>query len=253
MPAPDAFRMIDLDLRDPHVFADVPVFGCSDFTDDPLPVGLGPSFNETLQTAIETDGDGDGFLDFSYILGFRPFADPASGLRIDAGCGACTDPPASTVCDWDREVAIPRTTSYDTIEAGLCLDALPGTTSGYSPAVPATSGPCMVTNLGQAPILILVVAGVAIELEDGQIAGALIGDPVFRTEGLVRGFLSEAIADGIVLPINGGIALSSLLPGGTGNCSPGDDRDMNDGVSGWWFYLEQISEEVAFIGDRPDF
>jgi len=80
----------------------------------------------------------------------------------------------------------------------------------------------MVTNFGAAPIVILVIAGVAIELEEGRIAGDLIGSPVFRTEGLLRGFLSEAVADGIVLPINGGIILSSLLPGGTGCCSTGE-------------------------------
>ena len=249
LPTPDAFRVIDLDLRDPHVFADVPGFGCSDFTDDPLPLGLGPSFNDSLQTAIETDDDGDGFLDFSYILGFRPFSESAVSLRLDAGCGSCTDPPATTTCDWDRELAIPRTTRYDAVPSGLCLAPLAGTTSGYIPAVPTTSGPCFVSENGITPIVILVVAGVPIELEDGQVAGGLIGTPVFRTEGLMRGFLSEAVADTIILPINGGIVLSSLLPGGTGSCAPGDDRDLNGGVSGWWFYLEQVSETVAFIGD----
>jgi hypothetical protein len=126
---PDAFRMLDLDLRDPHVFVDIPGFGCLDFTDEELPLGLGPSFNDLLQTAIETDSDLDGFLDFSFILGFRPFSEAAVDERIDAGCGQCTDPPATTVCDWDRTVAIPRTTSYDALTAGTCLEALPGTTS----------------------------------------------------------------------------------------------------------------------------
>jgi hypothetical protein len=249
-PAPDVFRILDLDLRDPHVFVDVPPFGCLDFTDTALPAGLGPSFNDSLQTAIETDDDGDGFLDFSFVLGFRPFSDSGTGLRIDAGCGLCTDPIASTVCDWDREMVIPRTTTYGALTSGLCLESIPGTTSGYSPSVPATSGPCVVTDIGLAPILVLVVEGVPIILEDGQLAGSLVGDPVFRLEdGLMRGFLSETDADGIILPVGGGIALSSLLPGGAGSCAPGDDRDMNHGVSGWWFYLEHVAETAAFVGD----
>lgn len=249
-PSPDAFRVLDLDLRDPHVFTDLPVFGCVDFTDMPLPAGLGPSFNETLQGSIETDGDGDGFLDFSFMLGFRPFSETAVDLRIDVGCGLCTDPPASTVCDWDRREVIPRTTTYDSLPAGPCLGPLPGTTSGYSPAVPVTTGPCVVTDIGLAPILVLVIEGVVIVLEDGRLAGSLVGDPVFRLEGgLMRGFLSEAVADTIVLPVNGGIVLSSLLPGGSGSCAPCDDRDLHEGVSGWWFYLEHEAEVAGFIGD----
>jgi hypothetical protein len=251
LPLPDAFRVLDLDLRDPHVFIDIPVFGCVDFTDDDLPAGLGPSFNDSLQTALETDGDGDGFLDFSFILGFRPFAETAADERIDAGCGLCTDPPAATTCDWDRAFAIPRTTTYDGITAGVCLDALPGTTSGYSPAVAGTVAPCVRTDIGLVPIIVLVVEGIAIVLEEGQIAGTLVGDPVFRLEGgLVRGFLSEAVANTIMLPSPlGDIPLSSLLPGGQGNCAAGDDRDLLEDVSGWWFYLEHVAEEVNFIGD----
>ncbi len=251
LPAPDAFRVIDLDLRDPHVFVDVPGFGCVDFTDDELPLGLGPSFNDSLQTAIETDGDFDGFLDLSLILGFRPFAETATDLRIDAGCGLCTEPLATTVCDWDREVAIPRTTTYDGLTAGTCLEALPGTTSGYTPPVPTTVAPCVVTDVGPVPIFILVLDGVPIILDEGRLSGSLVGEPVFRLDnGLARGFLSEAVADTILLPgPTGDIVLSSLLPGGSGNCAAGDDRDLLDGTSGWWFYLEQIAEEVTFVGD----
>jgi len=251
LPPPTAFRVIDLDLRDPHVWIDIFPFGCVDFTDDALPAGLGPSFNESLQTAIESDDDGDGLLDFSLILGFRPFSETGVDQRIDAGCGLCTDPPATTTCDWDRRVAIPRTTSYDGLAAGLCLDALPGTTSGYDPPVAPTLAPCVVTDIGLVPIVIVVIDGVPIILEDGQISGSLVGTPVFRLEdGLVRGFLSEQVANSIVLPGPAGdVVLSSLLPGGQGSCAVGDDRDVLDGRSGWWFYLEQVAEETDFVGD----
>ncbi len=251
LPPPDAFRVVDLDLRDPHVFADIPGVGCVDFTDEELPLGLGPSFNDSLQAAIEGDEDGDGFLDFSQILGFRPFSESAVDERLDAGCGACTAPLATTSCDWDRTLVIPRTTTYDALSAGVCLEPIPATTSGYLPAVPTTVAPCVVSDVGPAPILVLVLDGVPIVLEEGRFSGSLVGEPVFRLEeGLVRGFLSEAVADTIVLSGPGGdVVLSSLLPGGAGNCAPGDDRDQLDGVSGWWFYLEQVAEAVAFTGD----
>ncbi len=251
LPAPDAFRIVSLELRDPHVFVDLPVFGCVDFTDDPLPAGLGPSFNDSLATAIDGDDDGDGFLDLSLILAFRPFDATASDERLDAGCGLCTDPAATTVCDWDLEVAIPRTSPYDGLAAGTCLEPLAGTTSGYSPPVPTTVAPCVVSEISPAPLLVLVIDGVPIVLEESQLSGSLVGAPVFRLEdGLVRGFLSEAVADTIQLPGPAGpITLSSLLPGGTDSCAPGNDRDLLDGVSGWWFYLEQDAEAVPFIGD----
>ena len=39
------------------------------------------------------------------------------------------------------------------------------------------------------------------------------------------------------LPVVGGRSLGSLLRGGTGNCMSGSDKDTNNGVVGWWFYL----------------
>src|SRR5688572_21494438 len=47
-----AFRLTDLDLRDPHLY--VEFLGCRDVTDTQL---VGFSVNNELQTAIQTDGD----------------------------------------------------------------------------------------------------------------------------------------------------------------------------------------------------
>ena len=59
--------------------------------------------------------------------------------------------------------------------------------------------------------------------------------------GLLRGFISETDADNTImpasLPLVGGQPLSALLAGGTNNCAPHSDIDINQGVSGWWFYL----------------
>ena len=61
------------------------------------------------------------------------------------------------------------------------------------------------------------------------------------TDGLLLGFLLESEADAILIPADipvvGGQPLSALFPGGTGNCSGGDDRDVHMSESGWWLYF----------------
>ena len=67
----------------------------------------------------------------------------------------------------------------------------------------------------------------------------------------MRGFVSETDADNTILPaglpIIGGLPLSALLPGGTGNCAAHDDRDMLEGVRGWWFYLNFSAERIQAL------
>ena len=54
--------------------------------------------------------------------------------------------------------------------------------------------------------------------------------------------MSETVANATVLPMDlpvlGGSPISSLLPGGTGNCASHDDRDTHNGEMGWWFYAD---------------
>ncbi|HEX4954957.1 MAG TPA: hypothetical protein VF017_16325 [Thermoanaerobaculia bacterium] len=242
-------RISDLDLRDPHVFAPVPVVGCWDFTDQALPFGLGPSFNEQLATSITTDGDGDTFLDLSLLHQFRPYDALAASLRLDVGQGLCTAPVAGTNCAPDPSF-IPRTTVYDGFSAGPCLGALAGTTSGYTPAVATIAPPCFVSQPAHHSLptgtLILPLRG----LQLSATLGATPGDPF--PAGLLRGFLRESDAAGVLLPaelpIVGGQPITVLLPGGQGSCAAGDDRDLFEGVSGWWFYLAYTAEPVPWAG-----
>jgi hypothetical protein len=250
LPAADAYRYSDLDLRDPHLFVDTIVFGCNDFTDNDLPLGLAPSVNSQIATLITNDGDGDGLLDLSALLLFRPYDAAAGGGRLDQAGGACTAPLAGTNCALDG-LSVPRTTSYDALGAGTCLAALAGTTSGYLPAVPAPAGPCFVS----APITAqLGLLGVAVPLSEVQVAAeALSGAPPAGFQaGLLRGFLRESDADLLLLPpelpLVGGQPVSVLLPGGSGNCAAGDDRDLLAGESGWWFYFELTADEAAYTG-----
>ncbi len=245
----EVFRFSDLDLRDPHLFVTIPVFGCTDFTDQDLPFGLGPSFNSQLATLITSDGNTDGFLDLSSLLEFRPFDAAASGLRLDLASGLCAAPFPPASCDPDP-TTVPQTAAYSAQAAGTCLAPVAGTTSGYTPAVGATPGPCFVS--APRPVT-LSLNGLPLPLRGTQLAGRLLDSPPTAfDQGLMMGFLRETDADAILLPPEvpqvGGQPLSVLLPGGSGNCAAGDDRDTFEGQSGWWFYFAFTADAVAFTG-----
>jgi hypothetical protein len=250
-PAPDVYRAADLDLRDPHVFIDVTGFGCQDFTDVPAGGGFVPPLNDLLAAAVTADGDGDGLLDASVLLGFRPLDMLAAGERLDRGLGDCTAPLAGTVCDW-RIPPVPVTTTYDGLAAGDCLAPHPGTTSGYLPAPAAPAAPCFTSAPREVALVLL---DIEIELIASQVGAEFLGGPppASLESGLLLGFLTEAAANSILLPadlpIVGGQPISVLLPGGAGNCAPGDDRDLHQGQSGWWFYFDLRAEPAPFVGD----
>lgn len=243
---PDVFRFTDLDLRDPHVFVDLSPL-CLDFTDTPIPL-TDISFNDNLQVLLNSDEDMDGLVDLGLLLLFRPLDVLAMGEQVDFQAGDCNIDGSG--CDTTPDTA-PAVLTYDGIDTGTCLDVLGGTTSGYSPVVTPVAGPCFTTV---AETLVVDLLGIPVTLQEGQIAGTFVGDPVTTlSPGLMRGFLSETDADSILipadLPIIGGQPFSVLLPGGTNNCAPGDDRDMLDGVSGWWFYFQVVGQEVVFTGN----
>jgi hypothetical protein len=249
-PPPEAYRAADLDLRDPHVFIDTGL-GCDDFTDDPILGGLAPSFNDLLETAITGDDDGDGLLDLSLVFGFRPLDVLAAGERLDRGLGACTEPLAGTTCDW-LIPPVPVTTAYDGLAAGDCLAPHPGTTSGYLPAPATPAAPCFTSAPRE---ITLVLLETEVELIASQAGAEFLGGPppASLENALLLGFLTEATANSILLPpelpIVGGQPISVLLPGGAGNCAAGDDRDLHQGESGWWFYFAYRAEPVPFTGD----
>ena len=243
-----AFRFSDLDLRDPHLFFSF--LGCRDFTDTAI---SGYSFNGQLQTHIQTDGDGDGILDESFVLVFDPVDPSASTSQLIYEQGlSCTAPMASTTCDGNTGIAIPVTVTQQT--GGTCLSALAGTTHPYVPAITASTSPCFVTNPFS---LSMQVGGIPLPLSSVQIGGSFSGSPVDHlVNGLMRGFLSQADADATILPASfpllGGQPLSKMLAGGTGACPTYSDKDVNDGVSGWWFYFNYVAAAVSYTGPRLD-
>ncbi len=239
-----AFKMTDLDLRDPHVY--VNFIGCRDVTDTQL---VGFSVNNELQTNIQTDGDNDGLLDLAPTLVFRNFTQAAAATQpVELHFADCTAPQASTSCTPSGGMVVMATATN--MAAAQCLTFLPGTVRPYVPAITSTGAPCFVTS---PATVTLDLGGIPITLRDARIAGTYVGNPASSTNnGLLMGFISEADANNTIIPnsfpLVGGMPLSALLPGGTNNCAAHNDKDVNNGTMGWWFYLNFPTARVPWSG-----
>jgi len=236
------YRTTQLALRDPHVFVDVPVFGCVDFTDTPIPV-VNVSFNGTLADMLNMDGNGDNLLDLNILQGLDRFNPEGVGQMVNPLNGVCDAPaPPDSCLLQPSTIAAIATTNITT---GLCLQSIAGTTSAYTPAVPMVQDACFVSSVTNNQ---LSLGGVVVPLLEAQFGFGWSEDQLLP--GLNLGFLREVDADATLLPdglpLIGGQPLSSILPGGQGSCAAGDDRDMLNGELGWWFYTEAMAQQVAF-------
>lgn len=222
---PLAMRINELTLMDPHIF----VLAGVDLTN---------TVNELIADEVTMDGDDppDGNLDVSFVLRFTPYNPDASSTPLDLVFPDCTAPMASTSCT--ATDAPPVDLTANNMNA-VCLDALPDTTGGYQPPLQPATAPCFATD----PIDITVPVGdFDIPLEEGQVA-ATYGDGTILTNGVIRGFLSEAAAQNVTIPadipIVGGNPLTEILSE--------DDQDMGPGgVTGWWFYLNFRADVVPY-------
>jgi cysteine-rich repeat protein len=262
---PVGFRFTDLDIRDPHLFATVPILNCTDVTNLSL-FGI-DGVNPMLQTSIQTDAtdDDDTFLDLSIVNTFAPLVQTASSTTLaDLTFPDCTAPMSSTSCT--LAAGEPHTTATATnAGSGTCLGTVPNTTtSGYTPALVLASAPtggtCYSANAGTVTFML---GDLPITLVDAQIGGAWFGNPATEIKnGMIRGFLTEATANATIIIPEGltgidsidGSPLSSLLPGGTNNCSkPGPanvgDMDTLAGTTtkGWYFYLNFSAARVSYV------
>lgn len=238
---PTAYRIIDLDLRDPHVF--VSFIGCRDVTDLPL---AGFSVNNELQTSLQGDEDGGGLLDSSPTLVFRPLDRTSATSPLELHYAECTAPLSTTTCSPGVESPTMSTASHQV--TGTCLQFEAGTTRPYAPAITNTSGPCFSSSTQSVS---LNLGGIPLFLRDARVAATYVGSPASTlVNGLLAGFVSEADANATILPATfplvGGQTLASLLPGGPSNCAPHNDKDVNGGVTGWWFYLNFTARRVPW-------
>jgi hypothetical protein len=248
------FRIDSLALRDPHGY--VSFVTCTDVTDPPGILGF--SANTLIQSELDNDSEPDGYLDLNLLAVFRPLRQPPlAGGDIDVQIGLCTPPINDEVCGPDASA--PNQTTYFNQGAGTCVGPVAGTTGpdnvgSYSPAVVSATAPCA----GSDPVSINFPLGLFnIPLEDVQVGATYVGDPATGLiNGIIRGFISESQANSILLPedliLIGGQPVSSLFPGGTGNCrtvAGFDDRDLGPGSElGWYFYLNFTAHEVDWTG-----
>jgi len=244
-PQPTAFRFTDMDLRDPHTFVDF--LGCRDVTDTQL---VGFAVNNEIQTGIQTDDDMDGILGLSIVAVFRPLGQALATSPLELYFPDCTAPMAGTTCTKSTSTSTTLSTATN-LAAGTCLGALPMTLKPYTPALTAASGPCYSSD---KETLTITLSGIPIVLTDAQVGATYTGNPATgQVNGVVRGFISEADANATILPADlplvGGKPLSLLLPGGDPagadkNCATYSDKDTNNGVVGWWFYLNFTATKV---------
>lgn len=229
-----AFRFNTLALRDPHAFANV--FGCNDITDS----FFGNAVNQQFANNLSMDADHDGDLDLSPTLVFRPLTQGGTAMSpLEIHFASCTPPANTTMCSPGADPPILLTATNQA--SGTCLSLLANTTHPYTPGITQSSSPCFVST--QTTVTV-AIGGVNIVLHDAKIAATYVGNPASQvTNGLLRGFVTEADANATIFPANlavvGGKPFSSILPGGMGNCRPANqsDKDINNGASGWWFYL----------------
>jgi hypothetical protein len=232
------FRIGSVALRDPHLFSTV-VFLCVDSTE---------VINGEFQQQLDADEDADGFYDASALAVFRPLDASGRPGVLENQAGICTteSPPQ---CAPAGDPPIARWyAAFDLSPPTVCLGALPDTTSGYSPPVPEPGGTCFTTT---AVDTTFALGKLSIPLWDTQYAAPFPATTGSSGGGLLRGFLRETDADQIVLDIGGqNIALSSLLPDGTGSCATNvaHGKDSERGAAGWWMYLEYRLDAVSAGG-----
>lgn len=242
------FRIDTMVLRDPHIFFNFG--GCQDVTDSGAGIpGADPGgINGGIAKSLTTDDDGDGFIDSSPLLLFRLFNQAGTGGKLEFASGRFAP---ATPTTGDLMPGTGRVTStYTNVAAGTILSPGSGTTRPYSPPVAEPSGPGFVTV---AVTYSIPSGNLTIPLEGYQVAGTYQGDPATGiVSGLSKGFISETIAQQIIIDLGTGstTTLAALLPGGPGNCNGIDDRDTGpDGVTvGWWFYYNWTAQKVTYTG-----
>ncbi|MBO6936269.1 MAG: hypothetical protein JJ863_14940 [Deltaproteobacteria bacterium] len=251
---PTTFRFNSMVLQDPHVIVDngFPNI-CADVTNDPYNSFLVdiPPLNGTLAEDVTMDSDGDGFFDLGIVVHF-PDLDRSPGAT---GMGRVVESECSTPdpsdCTPVTGTATDVTAGYTVRRSGSCTPG-PVTTHMDSRTWPdgevsapntptAGSAGCFITD-PVAVTLAFEVSGatVAIPLENAQLAAQFDAAETTLSNGVLVGFLSEAVADAITISVSI-VTLSlgeDLLPE-PDHCTANspDARDMDGGTRGWWFTL----------------
>jgi cysteine-rich repeat protein len=237
---PTAFRMVTLDLMDPHIY--ISLFGCRDVTDSPI---LGFSVNGELQSNVDD-------YTINYLTVHRPLS--LTGTNpLDVVDGECIAGTPASCQVGTMGVAYP-TTGNNRAAGMTCYTADPTTLTASYPDPSTPTGPCFVTDPRN---IVITISGTPIPLSDARVAATYTGGvpPTMLASGVISGFVSEAdaraarLAD--TLPLIGGDTLFQHLAAGGASgssCASGDDRDTYGGVVGFWFYINFTASQVTWTG-----
>lgn len=227
------FRASKMVLLDPHAFA---LNGAFDATG---------TVNDTIQDSIDKDGDdpADNILDLNVSIIFQPLDQVGASTPMAISFADCSAPLETTACT--QTAASTLITSTATNDASsTCLDALPDTTLPYDPPVVAVPAPCFSSN----EVDVTVNLGtVTLPLKSATIAATYSGSPATSlVTGLLRGYVTTADADNVILPDDlpfvGGMPLSALLKEEDKDPDPSGTPDNN----GWWFYISVEAQPVTY-------
>ncbi len=253
---PVAFRFDDLDVKDPHMFANV--IGCMDLTDLDLfgRKGVNPLLQENI--SADADDDDDDFLDLSMAHVFLPLNQtPGESTPSYLVLPDCTSPNSCVLPSGGQKTEGDATNQ----SSGKCVSIEPGSlqngTNGVVEPTGSAGNACYVADVDAVT---LSLGGINIILESAEIGGEWVGLPATQIrDGMLKGFMTEQNADATIIPegLTGidsvdGEPVSSLLRGGTNSCKGGtSDKDMLNGVPGWWFYLKFSALKVANYSEAP--
>jgi hypothetical protein len=231
-PAPTAFRITQLALRDPHIY--VQAMGCNDVI---------TQANTQLQHGIDNDDNHDGYFDSSQVIVLRPLdQDDAAMTPASVYFGAqCT----STATTCKPGTIAPASVTATSAATGTCLTTVTGTTKPYTPAVTPASAPCFSTSANDTVTDLL---GAQVTLHQLQVGATYNATPATgMTNGVLRGFLTQADAEATNIPFGFvTVKLASLLPGGQNNCANFSDKDTLNATSGWWIYYNFSATAVPW-------
>ena len=239
---PMSFRITELQLRDPHVFA-----GTTDITEMQV---LGQSVNRTLiPDKLTKDADGDGAIDVSVVALLAPF-DPSAvpsvmptltfvnaSCPVNGGANATCKPLASSN-------GLETTWALEQRQSGNCLEPMQGTTSNYQPAVTVPSGPCFLSPEGND--LTMDLGGIKIDVTAARVSATYQAQPAGLVKGLLAGFVTRAAAEAAKLPNDagpmvGGDSLSMYI-----RMRDYDQSASPNGQDGFWMYLNFVAKPIAY-------
>jgi hypothetical protein len=240
--APMSFRITELQLRDPHVFA-----GTTDITEQQV---LGQSVNRTLiPDKLTKDADGDGAIDVSVVALLAPF-DPTAAAAVaptltfvnadcpvSGGANASCKPLANSK-------GLETTWTLSHRQSGNCLEPMQGTTSGYQPGITVPSAPCFLSTEGNE--LTMDLGGIKIDVTAARVSATYQGQPAGLVKGLLAGFVTRRAAEQATLPtasgsMVGGESLSTYI-----RMRDYDQSASPNGEDGFWMYLNFVAKPIAY-------